>query len=460
MIKKLRIKLIMASMISLLTVLAVIMGAVTLLDYREMVTSADSTLDILRDNDGQFPDSLTVPSPALSGDSTSGADVPAKPSEDAASGSDGSGGSTAESGSTSDSAAAKPAAEKPSQSKNRAPSPELPYESRYFSVFLSGSGNVISVNTGKIAAVDTSAAISYAQTAVATGKTKGFVGDYRFVVYSVDTETHVVFLDCGRSMDSFRSFVLISLEVSAVGLLSALLLLIFLSGRIVKPFLENYEKQRRFITDAGHELKTPLTIINADAEVLEMDIGENEWLNDIKSQTGRLADLTNSLILLSRMEEEQPQTPMIEFPLSDVVEETVNAFQAPAKTQGRRLTAKIQPMLSMTGDEKAVRRLATILLDNAVKYAGEDGRIDVTLEKQKNQLRLTVFNTAEHISRESLPYLFDRFYRTDQSRNSQTGGYGLGLSIAAAIVAAHKGKISASTQDERSLLITVSFPAG
>ena len=204
-------------------------------------------------------------------------------------------------------------------------------------------------------------------------------------------------------------------------------------------------------------MKTPLTIIDADAEVLEMDIGENEWLRDIQTQTKRLAQLTNSLILLSRMEE-QPRTEKIEFPISDLVEETVETFQALAKTRNKNLSANIQPMLSMSGDEKAVRQLITILLDNAIKYANDGGKIEITLKKQKNMIYLSTFNTVESISKENIMHLFDRFYRVDQSRNSQTGGYGLGLSIAAAIVNAHKGKITASTEDEKSLLITAAFP--
>lgn len=281
--------------------------------------------------------------------------------------------------------------------------------------------------------------------------------DYRYTTYTVGNEIHIIFLDYGREMTSFRSFLFTSMGVSVVGLMAVLFLLIFLSGRIVKPFSENYEKQKRFITDAGHELKTPLTIIDADAEVLEMDIGENEWLRDIQTQTKRLAQLTNSLILLSRMEE-QPRTERIEFPISDLVEETVETFQALAKTRNKNLSANIQPMLSMSGDEKAVRQLITILLDNAIKYANDVGRIEITLKKQKNMIYLSTFNTVESISKENIMHLFDRFYRVDQSRNSQTGGYGLGLSIASAIVNAHKGKITASTEDEKSLLITAAFP--
>lgn len=411
MIRKLRIKLVIASMLSLLAVLAVIFGVVGILNYRELVSNADNILTLLTENDGSFP--ITEHGEMFA------SNTPHK--------------------------------------EDRRFSPELPYESRYFSVFLTAEQTVLSVNTGKIAAVDTADAIEYAQTVLRSGRLTGFVDDYRYMVYSVGEETHIVFLDYGREMGAFRTFLVTSAGVCAVGLAAVFLLMIVLSHRIVKPFSENYEKQKRFITDAGHELKTPLTIIDADTEILEMDIGENEWLRDIQTQAKRLAELTNNLILLSRMEE-QPQTEKIEFPLSDLAEETVETFQALAKTHNKLLTAHIQPMLSMRGDEKAICQLITILLDNAVKYCSEGGNIDLTLEKQKNTIRLTVHNTAEGISRQDLAHLFDRFYRADPSRNSRTGGYGLGLSIACAIVNAHKGRIWADTPDEHSFSITAAFP--
>lgn len=413
MIRKLRIKLIFASMLSLLLVLAVIFGVVGSLNYKKIVTDADSILAILEANDGNFPIS----------DHSKNEIIP----ED----------------------------DRPKDLHRF--SPELPYESRYFSVFLTENGEVATVNTGKIAAVDTATAIEYAQTALHSGNAQGFIEDYRYTTYLVGNETHIIFLDYGREMSSFRNFIFTSASVSVVGLLAVLILLILLSDRIMKPFSENYEKQKQFITDAGHELKTPLTIIDADTEVLEMDIGENEWIHDIRTQTKRLAQLTNNLIMLSRMEE-SPQTEKIEFPISDLVEETVETFHGLAKTRNKNLTSEIQPMLSMNGDEKAIRQLVTILLDNAVKYTNDMGNIAVTLKKQKNTIHLSVFNTTDFISKESLIHLFDRFYRTDQSRNSKTGGYGLGLAIASAVVHAHKGKIAATTQDEKSLLITVSIP--
>ena len=405
MIQKLRTKLIVASMLSLVLVLTIILGAASVLNYRDITTNADRVLAILQENDGEFP--------AMMG-------------------------------------------KKPGQ-RGEQFSPELPYESRYFTVFLKADGTTSAVNTGKIAAVDTETAISYAQDVLASGDTSGFHGDYRYLAYTAGSETHVIFLDTGREMSSFRRFLYTSAGVSLGGLLAVFLLLLFVSGRIVKPFAENYQKQKQFITDAGHELKTPLTIIDADAQVLEMDVGENEWLSDIQAQTKRLAQLTNSMLQLARMEE-QPQVEKIAFPLSDVVQETAETFGALAKTREKTLSIDIEPMLSLTGDERAIRQLLSILLDNAVKYADEHGKITVSLKKHKNHIQISVYNTAQAIDRESLPHLFDRFYRTDASRNSRTGGYGLGLSIASSIVAAHKGKIWAETADGKSLRITASFP--
>ena len=406
MIKKLRIKLIAASMASLFLVLFVIGGIVGILNYKKIANDADRILEILGENAGAFPEKF------------------------------------------------------PGKRKDIPPgmSPEIPYESRYFSVLLDEKGNIVLTDTSKIASIDTEEAIEYASKIWEKGTEKGFLDEYRYWKCAYNGEVRIILLDCRRQLDNFHNFLLTTLGVSCVGLLSVFILLVYLSARIVKPFSDNYEKQKRFITDAGHELKTPLTIIEADTEVLEMDFGENEWLQDIQGQTKRLADLTNALVVLSRIGEGINGNIKIEFPLSDIVEEVCHTFQAPAKVQEKELTNTIEPMISMTGDEKAIRGLITILLDNAVKYTNENGHITVALKKKKNRIYLSVFNTTESISKEQISHLFDRFYRTDVSRNSQTGGYGLGLSIAAATVESHRGKIFAETKDEKSLQITVVFP--
>lgn len=224
---------------------------------------------------------------------------------------------------------------------------------------------------------------------------------------------------------------------------------------VTNPISESYEKQRQFITDAGHEIKTPLTIIDANAEIMEMEYGDSEWLEGIRSQTSRLASLTNGLIYLSRMEESRQRLPRITFSLSDLVEETVLSFQPLADTQNKSFAADIEPLLSFHGEESSIRQLISILLDNALKYSPENGIIEVLLHKKGKRLRLSVRNSVDFIEKEHLSRLFERFYRTDNSRNSKTGGYGIGLSIAKAVVDSHKGKITAQTSDGHSLEITV-----
>lgn len=410
MIKKLRIKLIAVSMLSLFFVLLIIMGTVNVLNYIDIVVDADNTLSILKENDGSFPKKGRDSHQSIG-------------------------------------------------SGRKATSPELPYESRYFSVLLSATGEVISVDTGKIAAVNTLSAMEYAQNVWDSKNTHGFIDDYRYIVHSNDDNVRIIFLDCGRSLSTFRTFLLTSCGISILGLLAVLGLIILFSRRIIQPIYESQEKQKQFITDAGHELKTPITIINADTEVLEMEFGENEWLKDIQIQTKRLALLTNDLILLSRMEEEKPQLTMIEFPFSDLVFETSHSFQSLAKAQNKTFTMDIQPMLSIYGDEKTLRQLVSILLDNALKYSPANALISLKLYKEARYIHLTVENTVESISMMNLDHLFDRFYRGDKSRNSETKGYGLGLSIAKAIVETHKGRIQASSKDNNSLLIKVLLPA-
>lgn len=266
-------------------------------------------------------------------------------------------------------------------------------------------------------------------------------------------------MDCEKDLLSFYSFMGTSILIASLGLLSVFILLLILSGRIVKPVAESYEKQKRFITDAGHEIKTPLTIISADADVLDMECGENEWLRDIQLQIKRLTSLTNDLIYLSKMEEAQGHLQMTDFSLSDLTDELVQSFQALAKARGKAFTSTIQPGISFHGNERALSQVISNLLDNALKYSEQSGSISVDLKKQGRSICLGVFNTTSAITEENLNNLFERFYRADPSRNSRTGGHGIGLSIVKAVVTAHKGEIRASSRDGRSLLISVSFPA-
>lgn len=403
MIRKLRIKFIAISMISTIIVLFLILGSINLLNYREMSHNADTILDFLKENDGELPENLY----------------------------------------------------KSQRKKTNGISPETSFESRYFSVFLSNNRQICEANTDNISAIDEETAIKYAQKINRSNKKCGFISKYRYMKENTSNGVKIYFLDCTKSMMSFQTFLVTSFFVSIFGVSAVFILVVLLSKRAIEPVAESYEKQKRFITDAGHEIKTPLTIIDADTSILEMEYGENEWLDDIQVQTKRLAGLTNDLIYLSRMEEKQTKTTMIEFPFSEVISEEAQSFQGLAKVKGKDFVVDIEPMLSLKGDEKTIRQLISILLDNAVKYCTEQGQIRLTAAYKGKNIILSVYNTSQPLTKENIDHLFDRFYRTDESRNSQTGGYGIGLSVAKAVVEAHHGKIVASSEDGNSLLITV-----
>ncbi len=407
MIKKLRRKLIVLSVLSLFALLTVIVVGMNGINYHAILNETDKTLNLLVRNEGEFP------------------------------GFDGS---------------------KENQPPPDMP-PELPYETRYFSVLLDHSGNVIHTETSRISAVDASTAIEYAEKVMQKNGQRGFIEEYRFACSNEGEKIRITFLDCGRKLDSFHTFLFASMGVALTGFLIVSVLFGFLSGRMIRPIAESYEKQKRFITDAGHELKTPLTIIHANADILEMELGENESLQDIQQQTKRMTELTNDLVLLSRMEETERDMPMIVFPASEIIMDAALPFKALAQQQGKAFVCSIQPMLSLCGNDKAIQKLVFILMDNALKYSPQGGTISLCFEKQARTLYLTVRNTTKtELSRGDLDHVFDRFYRADLSRNSQTGGHGIGLSIAKAIAAAHGGKIQASAQGDHVFQITVSFP--
>ncbi|MEG0895264.1 MAG: HAMP domain-containing sensor histidine kinase [Oscillospiraceae bacterium] len=253
----------------------------------------------------------------------------------------------------------------------------------------------------------------------------------------------------------FSDFLTTSILISFLGILLVFLLVLLLSKIAMKPICESYAKQKRFITDASHEIKTPLSIISANTEVIEMENGESKWTNSTNQQIKRLTNLTNQLISLSRMEEENTQISKTDFSLSNAILETTEPFSAIAQTKNKKFEIAVSPNISYYGDEKSLRQLFSILLDNAFKYSDENGNIKVSLKKSGVKKEIIFFNTVEDISVGSHNDFFDRFYRNDTSRNSKTGGYGIGLSLAKSIVELHKGKIKAFSVDGKSFAISI-----
>lgn len=372
-------------------------------------------------------------------------------------------------------------------------------ETRFFSVLLTGDESVVRANTDRIYAVDDSSARDYAVKALKQDSDSGWVDEYRFAVTDEGNLTRITFLDCTSSLAAFRQFLIASIIMSVAGLLVMIGIICYFAGRIVRPVAESYDKQKRFITDAGHEIKTPLAIIKANIDVMRMDLEDieagaaapetsddadadvdqdqakasdagnailssveslNESLGDIDGQVDRLTALTNDLVYLSRMEEAGNALTMTEIPVSDIVSETADSFNALAAERKKTLTIDVAPMLSMQGSSKEIEKLVSILTENALKYSPEGDDIKVSLRREGKTIVLEVSNkAAEPLSDEDLAHVFERFYRGDKSRNSAGGGHGIGLSMASAIVAAHGGRIRARSGDGTQFIVTATMPA-
>lgn len=468
MIKTLRKKFIAIAMLSTALVLFIIIGAINIANYINTNANLDARLELIAYNGGTFPDMNDDGSAPAVPDISS--EAPDSSTTDMAPAPDGStvpNDSTVSDGSTApDDSMVPPAPDSGSyfddQYGRHGIDKETPFETRYFSVLLYANGNVSTIDTGKIASVSTSEAGDYATSLYGKGKTKGFIDQYKYLSVSTtntngDNMVLYVFINCSKELMTIRTYALASIGISIIGLLVVFVLVCFFSKTVTKPMAESYEKQKRFITDASHEIKTPLTIIDANTEVLEMMEGENEWTVSIRKQIARLTALTEKLVFLSRMDEDSTRLEMLEFNISDAILDTAMPFETVAESKGKTLDISVAPDINYTGSETNIRQMVSLLLDNAIKYSSENGSIRLNFSANGKLKTLSVWNTVDEIETGKLDYLFERFYRIDKSRNSKTGGFGIGLSVVQAIVQAHNGKVSAKSEDGKSIEFTISL---
>ena len=455
MIKKLRRNFIIVTMISVIAVLAVIVSVMNIANFINSDSEADALLSLLADNNGSFG-MLDRQQPQVS-------DVPpSKPRSD-----DDTDDDDADDDDTDDDDSREPG--KPDEDdRNRYIhrenerfgmrnmfTAETPYETRFFTVLLKSDGTAGRIDTGKIAAVSTDDALEIAKELMDSGITSGYYrGVYKFRAQKTIEGTLYIFVDRSRALRSVRDFMLISLLVS-LGAAAAIFILVYIfSGVVTKPIAESYEKQKRFITNAGHELKTPLAVINSCTEVIELENGESKWTNGITNQTERLASLTNDLVALARMDEGSSRLNIEEFDVTEAINDILEPFSLMAEQKGLSFTADIRKGLTFKGDRASTERLCSIMADNALKYTPDGGYVRFTLTGKGKHITLSSENTAEGIEKGSHPELFDRFHRGDASHNSDIPGYGIGLSMAQSIAAAHGGRIDAVSKDGKSLTIT------
>lgn len=329
--------------------------------------------------------------------------------------------------------------------KFKAPmNPETPYSTRFFSLLFNQDGNLIKKDLAHIAAITDDDIAEYISVALKHGEGYGYYSDYKYrVILQDNREYMVVFLDCYQEIHAIRVLALCSFVAMVVCIGLVYILVVIFSKRAIDPVVQSQKQQKQFITDASHELKTPITVIATSLKVLEMEVGQQKWIDKARSQTEKLRELVNSLVTLSRMDEEDSPLKFEHFSISDALQETVDSFTDYAESNGHALKVTITPDLDFYGDEYAIRQLASILLDNAVKYAAAGSDITFFLVKNKKHILLKTSNVCQDLDEDALRHLFDRFYRPDQSRNHETGGFGIGLSIARSIAEGHKGTIHA-----------------
>ena len=327
----------------------------------------------------------------------------------------------------------------------------------YFIADLDDQCRVVRTDVSHIASVTEEEAAELAL-GLDVDQTGGSAGSYRYKIFPrPEGGYRVVFLDSGVRRNAVMRVALLSLLLGCVSWLLMLALVMALSRRAIRPIAENMERQRQFVTDAGHELKTPVAIILANVDAMELRGGESKYSRNIRSQAARLSELMKNLLTLARVDEysvlEQPQR--LDF--SSLCREVFLPFREAAELKHIRYGMDLQDGLELTGDRTLLAQLCSILADNAVKYCPEGGEIGITLRSENRRICLRVSNTVTEVP--DLDRIFDRFYRADSSRNQKSGGFGIGLSAARTIARLHRAELTAGHDPASGLLsFSVCFP--
>lgn len=328
---------------------------------------------------------------------------------------------------------------------------ETKYSLRFFSALTDEQGTIYNMNRDQISAIDETMAIGFVEKAMKQNSLEGMIHSSTSTYAYQKTkwangDTLCVIMDCTRQLRSSDMFFLFSLYIGLISLGIVFLLLTLFSRRAVAPIARNYEAQKQFITNASHELKTPLAIISANTEVMEMTDGKNEWTESTMEQVHRMTELISHLITLSRLQE-RDEIEITQVDFSAVTQKVSEEFRILAEKDGKTYETSVQENRLVKANEAGLRELVSILIDNAVKYCTDQGRIRVVLEGKGHGAVLTVSNSYPEKKDVDYSRFFDRFYREDESHNSEKKGYGIGLSMAEKFVEMFKGKISVHYKD-------------
>ena len=326
--------------------------------------------------------------------------------------------------------------------------------STFYYVAFGEDETVLAIDNGEKEVYSEEELVGMAGEILSEGKASGRTDHLTYIVSSRPGYTLVAFMDNTVSESSLSTLLRNMLIVGGMAMVVLFFISLILSKRIVRPLEENDRQQRQFISDASHELKTPVAVIGTNAELLSREIGENEWLANIVYENERMGGLITQLLDLSRAE--NAEVPMEQLDFSRIVAGEVLAFETLAFDQGKTIRSSLEEGIQMTGNQTQLTQIVSVLLDNAIRHSTGD-EIEISLKHQGHNAVLTVVNESEEIPPDQLEHLFDRFYRVDEARNSDDRHYGLGLSIAKAAAEKHGGSIGVSCHDGK-VQFTVSIP--
>ncbi|MCD7727210.1 MAG: HAMP domain-containing histidine kinase [Ruminococcus sp.] len=314
----------------------------------------------------------------------------------------------------------------------------------FYSVAVDEENTALAVDAGQSGVYEESELEEVALSILSSGKTSGTDGNLIYTVYDKDTYTLVVFMDNTIFSESISTLFRYTLIFGGIAIVLIFFIAVYLARCIVKPLEKSYSKQKQFISDAGHELKTPVSVINTNLELLEREIGQSKWLDNVRYENEHMGILVEQLLELAKTENVAVAFETLDF--SRLVSGEVLALESVAFEKKINVTTDVDDSLNVSGNVTQLRQLVTILIDNAIEHSNVGSEISISLKEQHGNVKLSVVNDGEEIPDEQRSELFDRFYRADDARstNNNEKHYGLGLAIAKAIVTGHKGKISVS----------------
>lgn len=399
MFRKLRVRFILIASVAVTGILFFLVGALNSVRFLQTTGEIQAVLNILSDNQGEFP-SVQATAQALDNDRISIDTI---------------------------------------------------YQYRYFSAVFNEDGTVYSSNLNNISNLSQEQALKSAKSVVKQHRKNGIFtigGQYYSYQVTRDAKTKrylAVVLDSTKYLEDRNDFLWVSIRSALYSVIFFIVVISVVSSWAIRPYVRNYEKQKRFITNAGHELKTPLAIISANTELQELMTGENEWTESTKDQVNRLSNLINQMVSLARLEE-QPDIAVVDVDFSSLVQKAAQDFKSVAEKAGKDYQIRVQDDIHVKASQDELYELISILIDNACKYCDEDGQIFVTLTKAKRRKRARLIISNSYADGKNVDYsrFFDRFYREDESHNHKQAGYGIGLSMAESLVNLFKGKIAAS----------------